>query len=161
MNNSGFLNTGLDIIEDTLHLLQITEKPQQKFPELGVFSRPVNYLLNALSLAIDYFTVGIADVNDYGIPGMIEHFKTATPNSLYCFNKTGFLIIMIDVYFICYYFVRVCARPERAYMYLILKWVAVVMPFMELSPADHWTFWPLSAVFTGAECCLGLYLIVS
>lgn len=70
----------------------------------------------------------------------IKGVWSATPNSTYCFNKTGFLIFFIDMYFMWFYFVRFVARRVLLYVYLWFKVMSIIMPYAMLSPAGRLPF---------------------
>ena len=91
-----------------------------------------------------YLAEGSTDFYRRVIPETIVslrvHFMTATPNSVYCFNKRGFLIFFVDVYFMCYYFRFIHGRAGLTYPYLVIKAASIVVPFLLLSPVDRLPF---------------------
>lgn len=104
MSNLIILNIGHDIADAVVRLLQKVEKMRSETTQNRLLLWPVSYALRVIKVAATYFAQGGAQARQHSIPDAIvslrTHFATATPNSVYCFNKIGFLIFFADIYFI-------------------------------------------------------------
>jgi len=70
---------------------------------------------------------------------MVSMILGCAPNSVYCFNKTGFLIFFIDIYFILVSF-KLSEDKLALYLYLVAKIASIIMPFLTLSPIQRLPF---------------------
>jgi len=97
-----------------------------------------------MKLLTAYSAKGATQAYNYTVPetiiNMRNHLISATPNSIYCFNKTGFLIFFADMYFMCYYFIKIILRVDLAYTYILCKLTTIIMPFLLLSPLERLPF---------------------
>ena len=63
-----------------------------------------------------------------------------TPMSVYCFNKTGFAILLTEVILFYYSAWIFMARPLFILPYTFLKIALSLVPFIELSPVQRLPF---------------------
>lgn len=62
---------------------------------------------------------------------------SATPMSIYCFNKTGFALIATEVVFFFYIFCVFLRQPLLIVPYTVFKVVLTLVPFVALSPVQR------------------------
>jgi len=104
MSSLVFMNIGHDIGNVIIRLIDGLNKLREETPQLKFIVWPAVYMLKVAKTITLAFANGATEMNRRVIPGSITslryYFIGATPNSVYCFNKTGFLIFFADIYFI-------------------------------------------------------------
>lgn len=138
------LNIGHDISNFCAQLDRDIESARTSSALLKIILWPVHYSLVVVKILSKYIGQGTAQAYNHGIPetfaDMRAHILASTPCSITCFNKTKFLLFVIDAYFIFFYFDKISIRPEFGYIYVICKLVMVALPFLALSPIDRLPF---------------------
>ncbi len=105
MSNFVFLNIGHDLGHLILQLIESLNRVRKETPQLKLILWPVVYSLTVAKVITFYLANGatIITTEGRGIPWLIKTMYkglfSVTPNSIYCFNKTGFLIFFLDMYF--------------------------------------------------------------
>lgn len=94
-----------------------------------------------------------------GVPivafALYKHLMTATPYSIYCFNKSAFALFFAETLAFSYWFIIPRRKPVVLLPYIAIKAILIVMPFVLLSPVYRLPFWVLAAVLTAAEIFVG------
>jgi formate hydrogenlyase subunit 4 len=138
---------------------------RQETPWLTIVLGPLIYLLRITKVAINFLTTGVTNFTGHSIPDTIintrNHLASATPNSVYCFNKTGFLIFLADLYFVWFYLYVIVRRSDWVYLYLAFKIASIIMPYIWFTPVERLPFWIIGVALTVVETFIGLYMIVS
>jgi len=89
------------------------------------------------------------------------HIMTATPYSVYCFNKTAFAVFFAETAALSYWFLIPRDKPFFILPYAIIKMLVVIVPFVALSPVQRLPFWLLAILLTAAEFFVGCVCINS
>jgi formate hydrogenlyase subunit 4 len=163
--NSLLLNIGHDIVAILIDLIAYVNKIRAQHVLLKIVLWPVMYSLTFAKVMLNYLANGSQKFYNHSFPeGVVsvrQHLYSATPASIYCFNKRGLLLFFLEIYFFCFFCIFVWERPARMYPYLLMKFAATALPFLALSPVQRLPFWTLAFIVTLLEVWMGLFLILS
>jgi formate hydrogenlyase subunit 4 len=162
------LHIGHDAIQILLDLLAFLDQLRAENPQYRFIIGPVRWMVLVVKIFVANFVNGVTDYYQVGFWRQL-HFLASmiygcAPNSVYCFNKAGFFIYFLDVYFIYLGYNTLQAQGLflgkcEWYLYLIFKSASVVMPFLTLTPVERLPFWFICAALAYAEWRLAKWMI--
>jgi formate hydrogenlyase subunit 4 len=163
---TGFLlNIGHDIAGILIEMITYVNKWRAKGFLFKVLLWPVSYALTFAKVMTLYLANGCHRFYNHSFPeGVVStrnHLYSATPASIYCFNKRGILLFLLEIYSFCFFCVWILERPFRIYPYLVAKVVITLIPFVALTPTQRLPFWILAIVLNFFEIWMGLWFIIS
>lgn len=125
---------------------------------------PLLILKFVKAVIISPIIIGGSRLITFWVPWYRDGFKEllihSIPSNLRCFSKIGLLI-----YFIDFYCLAVCVnrlfvnRAAITYIYLILKAIMLVLPFMYISPLERFPSWVLGAALVVFEIPIAFFVI--
>lgn len=161
-----FLNNTWHELAQTLGdlLAQITELRESN-KVYDILLGPVASALAPAHVAVEYLEINGSTFLETGLPAardaLCEYILAASPNSIYCFNKTSLLIYAIDTYFVWFGIRYVWERKDIALGYLIVKFYSLAPTLLVLSPFTRFSFWFIGFGLMAIEVPVALYLICS
>jgi hypothetical protein len=159
------LNIGHDIGAILVDMTAYVNKWRASNRVLRVVLWPISWGLTFLKVMILYVANGCRQfVNvswPWGVTETRNHLYSATPASIYCFDKKMFFVFMLEIYFFFFYCRYVLDRTKYILPYLPIKLLVTAVPFLSLTPTQRLPLWALATLLTLAEICLGMFLILS
>jgi NADH-quinone oxidoreductase subunit H len=93
---------------------------------------------------------------DYKLHNNWVAFKNSliytVPNTLTCYHKIGLVIFIADIYGVAYT-ARFLLPRLAFYLYLVVKPISIILPFLYLSPNERMPFWLLYLLLGIFEVC--------
>lgn len=138
------LNIAYQFIRDLIELLSYLEGVRANSPALKVLLWPVVYALTFVRVIASYLVFGGWKFYNVSMPYNIlttrNHFFSATPMSIYCFNKRGFALLLVEMVFFFYLMAVPVEKPVLILPYLVFKVVLTSVPFLALTPVQRLPF---------------------
>jgi len=145
IDNNKMTSSLLHIIPDIVNMLNdliaSLNRTRAETPQLRLLLGPVIWVVTLVRLFINTFYTRIVYLYEVEIWYRYGYARQmvlgCAPNSYYCFNKTKFLLVTYEFIYIAYSVIQCLTYDITVYLYFILKFVSVVVPFMVLTPMDR------------------------
>jgi hypothetical protein len=163
--NSILLSVSSDIVVTLNNVIQDIHQLREHSLLFRLLLTPVLYVLIAAKIFLNGANVGTYRFHHvslpYGAETVRNHFFSATPMSVYCFNKRGFALVGAEVVLFVYLLSIPLRKPALTVPYLAMKVALSTIPFIALTPVERLPLWLLAALFTTLEIRMGLWFIRS
>jgi len=138
------LNIGHDFAGLLIEMIAYVNKVRASSRLLKIILWPVAYALTFVKVMTLYLANGCRQFYNHSFPdgvlAMRNHIYSATPASIYCFNKSRLFIFLLEAYFFCFFCGWCFERPMRMVPYLVVKVIVTTLPFLTLSPTQRLPF---------------------
>ena len=142
--SSILLNIGVDIVRFLIDLIASINEVRAGSAVLKILLWPLVYALTFTKVILNYLVFGAHKFYYYSMPYNIltirNHFFSATPMSVYCFNKRGFALIFIEMVFFFYLMCIPVRKPLLILPYMVFKVTLTMVPFVALTPTQRLPF---------------------
>ena len=138
------LHIGHDTVRPIVDLIAYLNEIRSGSAILKLLLWPVVYALTFVKVMTNYLVFGVHKFFNYSMPYNIlttrNHFFSATPMSVACFNKRGFGLVFVEMLFFFYMACIPVDRPWLILPYLLFKVILTAVPFVALTPVQRLPF---------------------